>query len=211
MADKGGECSSKVSYCFATHFYTLYSSVGSSEYVALKFVHPIKITRNKSLSGYQWRPLARHIRASSTSYISLTLLSSTLSMARLQHDVFVTEVVGPSFTALQLDMTSLPPSMGHSHHCLRRELLRQSLVAPDYLHSRSGVHGSESITCLPACPLPRLRQWWIWGIHSGNLAVATPDLRGKSEVAVMEYYQDTDDPEIDKSIPLEFVEILIWK
>ena len=68
-----------------------------------------------------------------------------------QHDVFVTEVVGPSFAVLEEECYDLSTHINRTFPpLLVTRAARQLLVALDYLRSRSVVHGSESITCLPA-------------------------------------------------------------
>jgi serine/threonine protein kinase len=123
----------------------------SSEYVALKFV--VSNPPNKCYEKHvlQWLSL----RAPGPShpgrkYVVRFIESFTINGPNGQHDVLVTEVVGPSLAAVQSECYDFSIGVGGAFPPLpTTRVARQLLMALDYLRTRRVIHGGESIACLP--------------------------------------------------------------
>ena len=120
----------------------------TSEYVALKFV-----VSNPPNKGYEKQVLKRLSLPGShpgKQYVLHLIDSFAVNGPNGQHDVFVTEVVGPSFATVQSACYDFSIAVGRAFPPLpTTRVARQLLMALDYLRSRNVIHGGESITCLP--------------------------------------------------------------
>jgi serine/threonine-protein kinase SRPK3 len=117
----------------------------SSEYVALKFV--VSNTPNKDYEKQVHKRLSLTAPGPShpgKQYVVHSIESFTINGPNGQHDVFVTEVVGPSFAAIQMECYDMDFRIIKSFPPLpTKRVARQLLIALDYLRSCRVVHGGE--------------------------------------------------------------------
>jgi serine/threonine-protein kinase SRPK3 len=117
----------------------------SSEYVALKFVVSYPPNKGYEQRVLKWLSTDPGPSHPGKQYVIHLIDSFTINGPNGQHDVLVTDVVGPSFATVQSECHDIPIGVVGAFPPLpTARVARQLLMALDYLRSRRVVHGGES-------------------------------------------------------------------